>query len=261
MLGVFQQYGVLASFVAAFISLCGVASVWLARERVLGWSNLLAAFGAGLLLTTVLTHLFPEAMQSTSHAPLYALGGYVLLLLIAGLTDSLFPHSAHHHPAVSMPALTAWLGIAFHSFVDGAVYTVTYESGLETGLMTMGGLTAHKFIDAVILFALMSFYVSARRALIYTVLGAVLMTPLGAVLTVLWLDGAHYGAGFAAPLTAAPHDHGAMLGPLLAAAGGTLLYVSASHLVPHMLEAKRRLALPLFLLGCALSLFMEHALH
>lgn len=266
MFSLFQHYGVLASILAAGVSLAGVAAVWLARERVAAWSGLLAAFAAGLLLTSVLTHLLPGAFSVTAHAPLYALAGYGLLLLIAGMTSSLSGHGDGESWRNSGAALTAWLGISFHSFVDGGIYAVTYEHGLETGLMTMGGLTAHKFIDAVILFSLMILYVTPRRALLWTIAGAVLMTPLGALVTTFWLD-THVLADRAAafsPATLQPghaHDHAGALGPLLAAAAGTLLYVSASHLVPHMMERKTRMALPLFALGCAASLALASLLH
>src|SRR5690606_7998438 len=117
-------------------------------ERVMAWSGLLAAFAAGLLLTSVLTHLLPEAFHATPSAPVYVLAGFVLLLLIAGITSSVSRHQNGGEISKLGAAAAAWIGISFHSFVDGGIFAVTYEHGLETGLMAMGGLTAHKFIDA-----------------------------------------------------------------------------------------------------------------
>ena len=112
--------------------------------------------------------------------------------------------------------LVPLLGIGFHSFLDGFIYSVTFDVSLFTGLLTAVGMVLHEFPEGIVTYLLLDRGGWARReATLYAVLAAALTTPLGTLVSYPLIYKISQGA----------------LGALLALSAGALVYVGASHLL------------------------------
>ena len=77
------------------------------------------------------------------NAPACLLGGFVLLHLfnrfITAFVCERGPDSRYGIGLVSM------IGIGFHSFIDGFVYSITFTVSIFTGAMAASGMVLHEF--------------------------------------------------------------------------------------------------------------------
>lgn len=230
---------ILAGAIAAGVSTLGlIAAVFTgawARKRM----GLFAAFAAGALVTVSVTHLIPMALAGGEGAPYWILagfaGGFLLNRGVLALSESA-------GRAALAAGLTPALGIAFHSFLDGVAYAVTFTVDIAAGALTALGLILHELPEAVIVFSLLAGAgFSTRAAFLIAFVAAALTTPLGAVV--------------------AQHSLGALEGPalntLFAVAAGLLLYIGAAHLLPHVERERSWLAAPAALAGALTALFAE----
>jgi zinc transporter ZupT len=120
------------------------------------------------------------------------------------------------------------LGIAFHSLIDGVIYSVTFNVSILTGTLAAIGMVFHEFPEGVVTFALLDENGwDRRKSILYALLAAALSTPLGALLSYPFIRRIEQ------------QD----LGALLALSAGVLIYVGASHLLPSIQEEKSRSAI------------------
>jgi zinc transporter ZupT len=133
------------------------------------------------------------------------------------------------------------VGIGYHSFIDGLIYVVTFNVSIFTGLLSALGMVLHEFPEGVVTFALLQEAgFEQRRATLYAFLAAALSTPLGA-LTAYPLIGA---------------IRGETLGVLLALAGGALLFVGTTHLLPRLTADRHRTGILALLAGTVVGLLV-----
>lgn len=91
-----------------------------------------------------------------------------------------FPQLEVGYLAVAL-GITAIEGIGIHSFLDGIIYTVTFNVSAMTGVLTGIGLVVHEFAEGIITFSvLLKGGLSAKKAMFYAFLVAALTTPLEA---------------------------------------------------------------------------------
>jgi hypothetical protein len=72
------------------------------------------------------------------------------------------------------------LGIGFHSFIDGFIYSIAFTASLLTGYLATLGMVLHEFLEGIITYLLLvrgGF--SARKAMFLAFLAAAATTPLG----------------------------------------------------------------------------------
>jgi len=120
------------------------------------------------------------------------------------------------------------LGIGFHSFLDGVIYSVTFNVSIFTGVASAIGMVLHEFPEGIVTFVLLGRSgFSRRQAAIYAFLAVGLSTPLGIVVFYPFLNRIE-------PST---------LGILLALSAGALIFVGATHLVPAVERENRRYTL------------------
>lgn len=231
---------VLASFIAALIATLGLVVVRFNSRFADRYSGYFSAFAAGVLVMTAF-RLFPEGLSLTPNAPYWTLGGYLLLFMLNAIL--------RHDPTTTVAVLPPLFGIALHSFIDGIEYGVLFDYDLYIGLMASAGLILHEFAEGMILFVLLrAGGVKPGFAIILAFFGAALTTPLGAILSVEYLD-------------RAPDE---LLGILVSIAAGTLLYVGATHLTVHITNTNRFVAVLWYLIGVTLALgmsFLHHDMH
>lgn len=204
-------YGLLAGLVM----LAGVYVVRYFDKYVKKISVFLLSFAVGVLLANGFFHLLPEAVKLTSGWTYWVLGAIILLYIIEHATVI---HSCREEgcEAHSHLGATSFIGISFHSLLDGVIIGIAFQPSFALGLTTSLAIIFHKFAEGGCTYALfVCDEKSQSKAMRFSWLVA-LATPLGAL-----------AAYF---LTIKIPD--IVLGGLLAAAGGSLIYIGASDLMP-----------------------------
>jgi ZIP family zinc transporter/zinc and cadmium transporter len=190
------------------------------------YSIYFVCFAAGVLISVSFLHIIPKSFEMNVSAPAWLLIGFVLLHLfnrfITAFVCERAPDSAYGIGLIPM------LGIGFHSFIDGFIYSITFSVSVFTGALAATGMVLHEFPEGIITYLLLlrgGF--SEKTSLILAILSASLTTPLG--MLVSW----PYISRIDAPL----------LGCLLALSSGALVYVGATHLLPQAEKEHRKYSL------------------
>src|SRR5512147_675703 len=93
-------------------------------------------------------HIVPQALAMNTQAPTYILAGYLLMhllnrFLITYVCDK--PQTAEY--ALGLVPL---LGIGFHSFLDGIVYSISFSVSMFTGALVALGMVLHEFPEGIV---------------------------------------------------------------------------------------------------------------
>jgi len=142
------QIAVAASLVAGAITTGGILTVrsyetWARRN-----STYFACFAAGVLIAVSFLHIAPKSFSMHEQAPAYLFAGYPLMRLFnrfitAYVCDK--PQTAEY--ALGLVPL---LGIGFHSFVDGVIYSIGFSVSVFTGLLVALGMVLHEFPKGIV---------------------------------------------------------------------------------------------------------------
>lgn len=233
-------FGLLAALIAS-LGLIAVAlrSDWTARQ-----SGLFSLAAGGMLISLSLLHILPEALYLSPLAPRFLLGGFLAGLLMTFAIRSLVPE---HSDGGRAGAITPIMAVALHSFLDGVIYSVTFAASYESGIYASTSLIMHEFAEGVIAFAILARHgFRVREALFWAFLAAAATTPLGVVVSEVFMGG---------------------LGPevvaaLYAISAGLLIYVATGPLMQPLKEEAPVRALGAFLAGIAIAgLLMLVPLH
>jgi ZIP family zinc transporter/zinc and cadmium transporter len=215
-----------ASLLAALVTAIGIYVI--RRYEAWGRRNSIyfVCFAAGVLISVSFLHIIPKSFEMNVNAPAWLLAGFVLLHLfnrfITAFVCERKPDSTYGIGLIPM------LGIGFHSFIDGFIYSITFSVSVFTGALAATGMVLHEFPEGIITYLLLlrgGF--RERTSLILAILAASLTTPLG--MLVSW----PYISRIDPPL----------LGSLLALSSGALVYVGATHLLPQAEREHRKYSL------------------
>jgi ZIP family zinc transporter/zinc and cadmium transporter len=215
-----------ASLVAALVTAIGIYVI--RRYEAWGRRNSIyfVCFAAGVLISVSFLHIVPKAFEMNAHAPAYLLLGFVLLHLFNRFVTAFVcerkPDAAYGIGLIPM------LGIGFHSFIDGFIYSIAFTVSLFTGALAATGMVLHEFPEGIITYLLLlrgGF--SEKTSLLLALAAASLTTPLGMLVSYPLIS------RIDAPL----------LGSLLALSAGALVYVGATHLLPQAEKEHRRYSL------------------
>jgi zinc transporter ZupT len=222
-----------ASSLAALVTSIGIYVIrhferW-GRENTIYF----VCFAAGTLISVSFLHIIPKAFSMNSYAPFYLLGGYLALHLFNRFINAFVCDKAPdaHYDIGLVPML----GIGFHSFIDGFIYSITFTVSIFTGVLTATGMVLHEFPEGIITYLLLirgGF--KERTSLFLAFLAAALTTPLGMVVSYPFVS----------------QIDRSILGALLAFSSGALIYVGASHLLPQAEHEQKRYSL--FALGAGI---------
>lgn len=215
-----------ASLLAACVTTAGIFVIrnferWGRRN-----TTYFACFAAGVLISVSFLHIIPTAFAMSPRAPVYLLAGYLFMhvfnrFLTAYVCDK--PETADY--AIG---LIPMLGIGFHSFIDGVIYSVTFTVSLFTGVLAAIGMVLHEFPEGIVTYLLMirgGF--SKKSALVLAFLAAALTTPLGTLVSYPVIS----------------EIEKPVLSALLSLSAGALVYVGATHLLPRAEHEPRRFSL------------------
>ncbi len=241
--------------VLAFAALsggAGLVGVWL-MWRHEAWARRhtgeLITFASGLLVSGSLLHLLNRARDMTGpvSAAGWALAAFVLLYIAE---SHLFPHPhgrhedeldeqahpvAHGHGAVTMRPFgaAAVFGLGLHALLDGVAVGAGFSTSFLTGSVIVSLVVAHKLPVGIASMGVL-YHGGLERALAVRYSAVVaLLTPVAVVVSFAVLR----------------DSSASLLGAVVAAAGGTFLYVGAADLLPEGQASGRKRNTVAFILG------------
>lgn len=223
---------ILASTLACVVTAVGIFIV----SRYESWASNRAAyfmsFAAGVLISVSFVHIIPRSFDMTGAAPAALLAGFLGLYLANRFLDVYLCHE--YQCADYSLGIIPMLGVGLHSFLDGVVYSVTFNVSIFTGVLAAIGMILHEFPEGIVTFLLLERGgFGKRQSLWLAFLAAAISTPLGTLLSY--------------PLVRRIGH--ATLGILLALSAGALVYVGASHLLPAVERENKKYTLVSLAIG------------
>ena len=208
------------------------------------WShrNLLipVSFSGGILLGAAFFFMIPESaaiLKANLGWPVLAgfLTIFVLerFVLVHPNPTGAQEHGRAHHIHVG---LVAYIGISFHSLLDGLAITSSYQRPDLSGVVLLA-VIFHKMPDAFALSVLMRLDRWKRSAVAVWMAFFALTTPIGAVITWLFLKQAT----------------GTVVAAAIALSAGTFLAVATSDILPQIRRLNDQRMLPLIALFVGLA--------
>jgi zinc transporter ZupT len=183
-------------------------------------------FAAGVLISVSFLHIVPKAISMNPQAPFYLFAGYISLHLFNRFINAFVcDKSADEQYGIG---LVPMLGIGFHSFIDGFIYSITFAVSMFTGLLAAAGMVLHEFPEGIITYLLLiRAGFTVKTSMLLAFLAAALTTPLGMLVSYPFISKIDQ----------------AFLGALLAFSAGALIYVGATHLLPQAEKEHRKFSL------------------
>lgn len=234
-----QNFGITfaASLLAGAVTTGGILTI----RRFEAWAKqnttYFACFAAGVLIAVSFMHIVPKSFAMNTQAPAYLFAGYLLMHLLnrfltAYVCDK--PQTAEY--ALGLVPL---LGIGFHSFLDGIVYSISFSVSLFTGALVALGMVLHEFPEGIVTYTLLvRSGFTERRSFLLAFLAAAVTTPIGTLVSYPFIS----------------QIDQPLLGALLALSAGALIYVGATHLLPRAEAEPRRFSLGALAAGVIVAL-------
>jgi len=230
------------SGLAGFSTLLGVWLVNKNEKFTKKYSILFISLAAGVLLGASFFQLIPQSMALNNSALLIILIGFLVFFLLENLV---VVHICKEGDCTKHRIGTmAVLGIGFHSLIDGIVIGIGFGISNVLGIIAAVAVISHEFPEGILTYStLIHSKFDKVKSLLYSI-GVALATPIGAVLTFLFIGDVS----------------NAMLGGVLALAAGSFLYIASSDLIPETHEKFSRLNAFLVIFGVAFIFIIERLL-
>lgn len=212
------------SGIAALVTSLGIYTI----RRFADWGHrnttYFMCFAAGVLISASFLHIVPKSLSMNPQAPAWLLVGFFGMHLFNRFLTAFVceKDTAKKEYAIGIVPM---LGIGFHSFIDGFIYSIAFTVSILTGFLATLGMVLHEFPEGIITYLLLvrgGF--KERKAMFLAFLSAALTTPLGMLVSY--------------PLISAIDRHA--LGALLSLSAGALIYVGATHLLPRAEQEHRK---------------------
>jgi zinc and cadmium transporter len=228
-----------ASSLAAIVTSSGIYTI--RRFEEWGRRNTIyfMCFAAGVLITVSFLHIIPKSFSMNSNAPIYLLCGFFGLYLFNRFVTAFVCNKVLG--TQYNIGLIPMLGIGFHSFIDGFVYSITFTVSIFTGVLAATGMVLHEFPEGIITYVLLlRSGFSEKTSLFAAFLAAALTTPLGMLVSY--------------PYISQIDRH--LLGALLSLSAGALVYVGATHLLPEAEKEHKKYSLFALVAGIGVAVII-----
>lgn len=222
----------LASILAALVTTAGIYTI--KRFKSWGKKNVVyfSCFAAGVLISASFLYIVPKSFSMNKSASIYLLMGYLFMHFFNKFITAYvcnIPTRAEYSFGI-IPLL----GIGLHSFLDGIIYSITFTVSIFTGILATSGMVLHEFPEGIVIYLLLvKSGFSDKISFLLAFLTAALTTPIGMLVSFPFIT----------------QISQSLLGILLALSAGTLIYVGATHLLPHAEREPKRYSLIAFMLG------------
>ena len=228
-----------ASVLAASVTTLGIYVI----RRFEAWgrrnTTYFACFAAGVLISVSFLHIVPKSFEMSPVGPIFLLAGYLFMHVFNRfVTAFVCDKPARADYAIG---LVPMLGIGFHSFIDGGIYSITFTVGTVTGVLAATGMVLHEFPEGIVTYLLLvRSGMSTKAAQLLAFLAAALSTPVGMLVSYPFVE------DIDAPT----------LGILLSLSAGALVYVGATHLLPAAEREPRTYSLAALAAGILVAVGM-----
>jgi ZIP family zinc transporter len=215
------------SSLAALVTSAGIYTI----RRFADWGNqnvtYFICFAAGVLISASFLHLIPKSLAMNPQSSIALLVGFFGLHLFNRFITA-FVCERHPDRGEYNIGVVPMVGIGFHSFVDGFVYSVAFTTSIFTGFLATAGMVLHEFPEGIITYLLLiRAGFTERASMVLSFLAAALTTPLGMLVSYPMISGIDERT----------------LGFLLSLSAGALIYVGATHLLPQAEREYRKYSL------------------
>ena len=210
----------------------------------------LISFSGGVMLGVLFIMLMPEAFHETIEADFdfktacyMVMAGFILLFVIDFLVKKYLGFDEHGEDehAHSITSLSAFSGLAIHSFFDGLALAAAFTAGESIGLLVLIGLCLHKTVVAFSLASTMIMGENPKTAWTYLIAFA-LVSPLATVISYAFLNAGEF----------------AYTGPALCLSAGIFMFVTMCDILPEAFHHRSNdpKQLMFLLLGLAVAIIV-----
>jgi zinc and cadmium transporter len=230
---------ILASFLACGVTTIGIYVISKYEQWGRAHSVYFMSFAAGVLISVSFMHIIPKSFEMNSTAPVFLLVGFLVIYLSNRFLNLYICHK--YECADYAVGVIPMLGIGFHSFIDGVIYSVAFNVSIFTGVLAAIGMILHEFPEGIVTFVLLQRGGFSRRtSAVYAFLAAAISTPLGTLVSYSFVNNIRQST----------------LGILLAISAGALVYVGASHLLPAVEKENQRYSILALAAGVLVAAFI-----
>jgi len=207
---------------ALLASLATLFGGWLVVRYLQGRAStmrLISGVAAGYLLSAALVRIIPESLeQGGEGTAFWVLGGFLLVHVMEhGITIHFHYGEETHLDGGPMTGIMALVGLSLHSFMDGLALAAAVHSSSNLGLFMFMALLLHRIPEGATISSIFLVRGFGRRGALLASAGLAVATLLGAVSQ----STLHLGPA-----------------PVLAMAGGLVIYVASSDLLPEAQKEK-----------------------
>jgi zinc transporter ZupT len=142
------------STLAAIVTSSGI---YIIRKYVIwGQRNItyFICFAAGVLISASFLHIIPKSLSMNPDAAIYLLVGYFGLHLFNRFLTVMVCQKNPDKEKYGI-GLIPMLGIGFHSFIDGFIYSIAFTVSIFTGFIATAGMILHEFPEGIITYLLL----------------------------------------------------------------------------------------------------------
>lgn len=213
-------YTIASVFIVSLISLAGVFTLAMNKDRLRRTVVFLVSFAAGALFGDAIIHLLPESFEKIGSALTVSL--LVLVGIIFFFVLEKFIHWRHCHIVESEKHLhpvvfTNIIGDFVHNFIDGILVAGSFLVSVPLGITTTIAVVLHEIPQEIGDFGVLLWGgLTVRKALIFNFISATAAIA-GAILTLV------FGAYIQEKILF-----------LLPIAAGGFLYIAGSDLIPEL---------------------------
>ena len=143
----------LASFLACVVTTIGIYVISRYERWGREYSAYFMSFAAGVLISVSFIHIIPKSFEMNSTAPMFLLAGFLAIYLSNRFLNLYICHE--YECADYAVGVIPVLGIGLHSFIDGVIYSVTFNVSVFTGVLAAIGMILHEFPEGIVTFVLL----------------------------------------------------------------------------------------------------------
>jgi zinc transporter ZupT len=231
---------ILTSFLACAVTTIGIYVISKYEQWGREHSAYFMSFAAGVLISVSFMHIIPKSFEMNGSAPVFLLAGFLGVYLSNRLVRLYVCHEYECTDYVVI-GIIPMLGIGLHSFIDGVIYSVTFNVSVLTGVLAAIGMVLHEFPEGIVTFVLLERGgFNQRKSAIYAFLAAAISTPLGTLVSYPFINTIKRST----------------LGIWLAVSAGALVYVGASHLLPAVERENKKYSVLALAAGVLVAVFI-----
>lgn len=213
-------YALVSVFIVSLISLVGVFTLSISREKLEKILIYLVSLSTGTLLGDAFIHLIPEAFannQGKIFVPLCILSGILTFFI---LEKFLHWRHCHHLASEDHPhhfSYTILAGDSFHNFIDGMIIAGSYFISVPVGIATTVAVVLHEIPQELGDFGSLVYGGFTRAKAIFFNFASGLTAVIGAIVVLIFNSGLSGITAFLIPF----------------AAGG-FIYIASADLIPEL---------------------------